>query len=65
MKLAGPPPPICISVGKTGWPNGKYWIRRKESVLRQPEVTLIFCVEKDILLRVKGGAVNNPAGTQM
>lgn len=24
-----------------------------------------FCVEKDTLLRVKGGAVNSPAGTQM
>lgn len=31
-----------------------HWVRRKDRVLRQPEVTPIFLVGKETLLRVKG-----------
>lgn len=44
---------------------GSHCERRKNSVLRQPEVTPIFFVGKETLLRVKVGVINDPVGTQM
>lgn len=44
---------------------GTHWVRRRNRVLRQPEVTPVFCVRKETPLRVKGGAINDRVGTQM